>query len=128
LYNHVTSGEKNTKYAPLVAVGQAQADKKERVRPVFLPAVFSNDGELSPGFFALIEYIAMQAKMNAQKFPERDGSTASQVAARVRTQLKDAIACAIARGVGRLMRTGGFPLGGSSNKKRSGGAGSGGSS
>jgi hypothetical protein len=105
--------QKSNKYASLVATAHMQYDKGERPsgKPVFLPVIFSNDGELAPKAFMLIEYGAMQVKANAARFPSRDNAKPSEVAARFRAELKDAIMCAIAKGTGLMMRTGGFPMG-----------------
>jgi hypothetical protein len=105
--------EKKEKCAPMVAVAHIQANSGERLsRPTFLPFVFSSDGELSKGAFETIEWLAMQVKArSARNGPERDGASIKQMAARFRTAIKDSVMCAIARGVGRQMRVGGFPLG-----------------
>ena len=79
-------------------------------KPKFAGAVFSHAGEFGPGMYEGIEMVAMQEKAWAVSHPPRDGSKPSEVAARVRQMLHDAVAIAIAKGYGRLIRTCGHPM------------------
>jgi hypothetical protein len=101
---------KRTHYRGIMGIAEREYAKKNRAcKPIFLAPAFSHRGELSPDFFKLIEVITMTAKAAAVQHPPADGTKPSVYAARVRTDLKDAVACGIAKGQGRIMRTAGFP-------------------
>jgi len=102
---------KHVQYKPVMEL--AALHHKQGLRqsaPVFLAPCFTNSGELSEDFFKLIEVVAMAVKAKAVRSPPKDGATPAMVAARARSAMKDAVACGIASGVGRLMQTGGFPM------------------
>lgn len=98
--------EKTKKYAPLIQTALLLKHRGLRSQaPKFLPCAATHEGELSPSFFELIEWLTTQYKKErkAEPSPRPDGCPVDQLTASFRTRLKDAIAVNIAAGFGGML-------------------------
>jgi hypothetical protein len=110
---------KHQKYSPLMTTMERHFYQNDRPNiPTFIAGIFSHAGEFGPGMWQGFEMIAMQEKSHAVSHPPRTGYAPSKVAAITRQKLQDAVACAIARGYGRLLRTCGHPMAVSKENRR----------
>ena len=100
--------QKNKKYAPLVQVATLLKQRGLRAQvPKFLPCAATHEGELSPSFFELIEWLTTLYKKRCEgeiaASPRPDGRRLDQLTASFRTRFKDAIAVSIAKGFGAML-------------------------
>ena len=98
--------EKTKKYSPLIQTAVLLKHRGLRAQaPKFVPCAATHEGELSPAFFELIEWLTTQYRRErtAEPSPRLDGSTLDQLTASFRTRLKDAIAVNIAAGFGAML-------------------------
>jgi hypothetical protein len=95
---------KTIKYSLLTAIGVSQYHAGRRSRaPEFEACVMSHLGEMSPGFFKLIEALVASARRSPLFDPSETGLSLSKSAAAFRTRAKDHFAVANAIGFGRML-------------------------
>jgi hypothetical protein len=83
-----------------------RGDRRRR-EPVFHSFVMSHAGEMSPGVFATLEWLAVRVRKEAA---EKGLYRPSGVAAEFRAEFKARLAVVLARGLGKLMTLGGEPV------------------
>ncbi len=100
---------KVSKYAALLnAAKLSTIRQRNRQIPHLRVMAFSHTGEMSPDVFATINELGDLAKVQARQYPRWDGTSPVVQAMHTRRNLKDALHCDMAKGVGRLLRSVGF--------------------
>ena len=100
---------KELKYSILTLIGGDLFRRKVLpAAPEFCVAAISDFGELSPGFFKLIERLVAAARVNPSFHPQVTGFSAKEMSARVRRRVKDAFLASCVRGVGRRLALSGL--------------------
>ena len=95
---------KTIKYSLLTAIGVSQYHAGRRLRaPEFEACVMSHLGEMSPGFFRLVEALVASARRSPLFDPSETGLSLFRSAAAFRTRAKDHFAVANAIGFGRML-------------------------
>ena len=102
---------KEERYRLLMHLVVQQVHSRMRPRaPILCAAVITHLGELSPHLIELIERLTSAAASNYRPGPLNDGAPRRIFANRFRTELKDALMAANARGWGRALRAAGNPM------------------
>jgi hypothetical protein len=102
--------EKYLTYQPLMIIAEKQASQGMRSTPQFRACIISRRGEFSPDVFSLINRLADVIQTNHKNSKPTDRSHPKKVAAAFRGRIKDHLACAIAKGVGRMITETGHPV------------------
>ena len=91
--------DKKSKYAELVRIASLGGST-----PTFLPFAISPEGVLGPGAVAVVKFLVSTYARNAKQAPPRlDALPASYLISDFRRRLSSAIACAAARGFGKML-------------------------
>ena len=102
------STAKRTKYSLLTAIANVLHQTGQRPRAAeFLPVALSHSGEFGPGVFALVERFVSDARHAPSLSPSSTGLSSKETSAHVRKRVKDAFACAVAAGFGRVLTAAG---------------------
>ena len=100
---------KELKYSVLVLIGEDLFRcGKLPSAPEFVVAAMTDFGEMSAGFFKLVERLVAAARLNPDFHPQVTGFSAKEMSARVRRRVKDAFISSCIRGVGRRLALSGL--------------------
>ena len=95
---------KEDKYGLFMTVARFQyAERVTQALTEFLSCIMSHTGEVSSGFFRLIEVSTSSMRRSPMADPLRSGFKRAKTTALFRTRAKDAFAVANAKGFGRMM-------------------------
>ena len=113
--------EKNVKYAPILnKIRDIERKGRSNLRTIFNPCVITHNGELGTGMNDSIEVLAGFAKKRANDSESGTyrGELPAKAASIQRQHLRAAICCTLATGVGRILRTAGYPIGKKRHKQQ----------
>jgi len=113
--------KKNVKYAPILnKIRDIERKGRSNLRTIFNPCVITHNGELGTGMNDSIEVLAGFAKKRAND--SESGTYRGELPAKAtsiqRQHLRAAICCTLATGVGRILRTAGYPIGKKRHKQQ----------
>ena len=89
-------------------MAQAQVGRFRKKKPVFSACIVSHTGEWSQGVLQTIEWLGEQRRAGRRElFGDRRAMGSAADKSHFRSSIKDGTACTTARGLGRILSTGG---------------------